>query len=107
MKEKEANKLWNRLFGESDEAVLKTLTNEEFDTLVDILENTNTPIEWEADKAGKTVHLWKPTNFVLTAKEYAPLILLLAMSTSKTGRKLLHEVRRKNKNSSKNKSGTQ
>lgn len=75
----DAQKLWKRLFGEEDKAELRDLSNLEFDRLVEILELVKTPIEYEIDRAGKSILLWKPKDNVGGWKEYAYFLFLLSM----------------------------
>lgn len=75
---KDAKKLWSRLFGEEDQAKLRDLTDTQFDRLVNNLENMDAKIEWEANKAGKTILLWKPKENDPFWKDYAYFLLLLS-----------------------------
>lgn len=93
-----AKRLWSHLFGEEDKAELKNLTQGEYDRLVGVLGNLEISIDWEADRAGRSILLWKPKSKELLSQEYFSLILLIALSTG-IGRKKWLGSGRKNKNS--------
>lgn len=101
--EKDAEKLWNRLFGEEKRAALKNLSDKEFDSLERILKKQELNIDWEGNKGTKTIYIWQPKSQNLPSElynEYAQFLLLIAFLTGNVGRKKYLGSGKANKNNS-------
>lgn len=104
MRKKEIKHLWSRLFDKEDKVEFKNLTDQEFEDIVKVLERIKSPFNYEINRAGKTILLWKPSNPDLFFKEYGALLFLLAILKQRLLRERLKiGIGRKNKNRSKGK----
>ena len=83
--EEKAKKLWSRLFGEEDHAELKDLSDDEFEKLTKILGRLKIGIDWEGNKATRTIYLWRPKTTgnpmadLVALSEYADFLFLISM----------------------------